>query len=82
MASIRVGLAKLFDGPLDGDRIRQIDRRLKDVLAIEGAAQQVLLRVDRRLNSGDLIKVINVCDGQKIADGGTIKKISFVVLGD
>ena len=81
VSSLTVGLAKLFDGQLDSRRLQQLERRLKDVFAIEGEPfDQVFLRVDQRLNSGDLIKVINVCDRQKTADGGQIKKISFVVL--
>jgi hypothetical protein len=79
MSSIRVGLAKLFDGPLDAKRLNTIDRRLKDVFSIEGVPfDQVLFRVDDALNSGDLIKVIKVCDKQTTADGKPIKKMSFV----
>jgi hypothetical protein len=80
-SSLTVGLAKLFDGPLDARMLRMLDRRLNDVFAIEGKPfEQVLLRVDPKLSSGDLIKVINVCDVQRFADGGPIKKMSFVVL--
>jgi biopolymer transport protein ExbD len=83
MSSLRVGLAKLFEGSvLEGNRLRELDKRLKDVFAIEGTSEQILLRVDKRLNSGELIEVLHVCDKQKIADGGPIKKISFVVLGE
>jgi hypothetical protein len=82
MSSITVGVAKLFDGPLEGNRLRLFDKRLKDVFAIEGTCDRVLFRVDRALNAGDLIKVIHVCDKQKMADGNPIKKMSFVVLDD
>jgi hypothetical protein len=80
MSSLTVGLAKLFGGPATPAHLRQLDRRLKDAFAVEAAAERVLLRVDERLNSGDLIRVINVCDRQRIADGGQVKKINFVVL--
>jgi biopolymer transport protein ExbD len=82
VASMTVGLAKLFDGPLDGGRIRQIDRRLKDVFAIEGTFDQVLLRVGKTLNYGELMRVIDVCTKQKMADGKPVNKISFVELGE
>jgi biopolymer transport protein ExbD len=82
VASMTVGLAKLFDGPLDGGRIRQIDRRLKDVFAIEGTFDQVLLRVGKTLNYGELMRVIDVCTKQKMADGKLVNKISFVELGE
>jgi hypothetical protein len=82
-SSIRVGLARLFDGPLDGRKLQILDRRLKDVFAIEGKPfDRVLIRVDDALKSGDLIKIIQVCDKQKMADGKPIKKTSFVVLSD
>jgi hypothetical protein len=82
LSSITVGLAQLFNGPLDSLRLSMLDKRLKDVFAIEGTYDRVLFRVDKALNSGDLIKVIQVCDKQKMADGNPIKKMSFVVLGD
>ncbi len=82
VASMTVGLAKLFDGPLDGNRIRQLDRRLKDVFAIEGTFDQVLLRVGKNLNYGELMRIIDVCTRQKMADGKPVNKISFVELGE
>jgi biopolymer transport protein ExbD len=82
VASMTVGLAKLFEGPLEGGRLRQLDRRLKDVFAIEGTFDQVLLRVGKSLDYGELMKVIDVCTKQKMADGKAVNKISFVELGD
>lgn len=82
-SSLKVGLAKLFDGRLDGRKLTILDRRLKDVFAIEGNPfDRVLFRVDEALNSGDLIKVIQVCDKQKMADGKPVMKMSFVVSGE
>jgi len=78
VASMTVGLAKLFDGPLDGGRIRQLDRRLKEVFAIEDNFDQVLLRVGKTLNYGELMRIIDVCTKQKMADGKPVNKISFV----
>ena len=81
VASIQVGLAKLFDGTLDGNRLRMLDRRLKDVFAIEGKPyDQVLLRVGKSLGYGELMKIIDVCTKQKMADGTPVNKISFVEL--
>ncbi len=81
VASITVGLAKLFDGRLDAGRLRQLDRRLKDVFAIEGAPfDQVLLRVGKTLDYGELMKIIDVCTKQKMADGKPVNKISFIEL--
>ena len=83
VGSITVGLAKLFDGRLDAGRLRQFDRRLKDVFAIEGVLfDRVLLRVGKTLDFGELMKVIEVCTWQKMADGNPVDKISFVALND
>ena len=82
VTSITVGLAKLFDGPLDGGRVRQLERRLKDVFTIDPAVDHVVLRVGKSLNFGDLQKVIAVCKNQKIADGNPAGKISLVELGE
>lgn len=82
VASMTVGLAKLFDGPASPDRLRQLDRRLKDVFAIEGTFEQVLLRVGKTLDYGELMKIIDVCTKQKMADGKPVNKISFVELGE
>jgi biopolymer transport protein ExbD len=81
VASISVGLAKLFEGPLDGRSLSLLDRRLKDVFAIEGKPfDQVLLQVGKALNYGDLMKIIDVCTRQKMADGKPVNKISFIEL--
>jgi biopolymer transport protein ExbD len=81
VSSMQVGLAKLFDGPLDKNREVMLDRRLKDVFAIEGKPyDQILLRVGKSLGYGELMKVIDVCTKQKMADGTAVNKISFVEL--
>lgn len=81
VASIQVGLAKLFDGALDVNRLKMLDRRLKDVFAIEGKPyDQVLLKVGKSLGYGELMKIIDVCTKQKMADGTPVNKISFVEL--
>src|SRR5579864_4639194 len=49
VASVRVGLEKLFDGPLNEGRLRQFHRRLRDVFSIREAFDQVVLRVGKSL---------------------------------
>ena len=81
VASISVGLAKLFEGPLDGRSLSLLDRRLKNVFSIAGKPfDQVLLQVGKALNYGDLMKIIDVCTRQKMADGKPVNKISFIEL--
>jgi biopolymer transport protein ExbD len=79
VASVSVGFDKLFDGPLEAGRLRRLDRRLNDVFAVPGAPfDQVLVRVGKNLHYGELMKVIEVCTRQKLADGTAVNKISFV----
>ncbi len=82
VGSMTVGLAKLFDGPLDARRLQQLDKRLKDVFAIEGTFDQVLLRVGKTLDYGELMRIIDVCTRQKMSDGKPVNKISFVEFGE
>jgi hypothetical protein len=42
----------------------------------------VLLRVGKSLDYGELMKIIDVCTKQKMADGKPVNKISFVELGE
>ena len=81
VASLRVGVAKLFDGPLNRDRLRTLDGRLEAVFGIEGKPfDQVLLRVGKSLGYGELMKIVDVCTRQKMVDGAPVTKISFVEL--
>jgi biopolymer transport protein ExbD len=80
VSSMTVGLAPLFTGRLDAGRIRQLDRRLKEVFAIEDVFDQVLLRVGKTLDYGELMRIIDVCTRQKMADGKPVNKISFIEL--
>jgi len=80
VASVKVGLAKLFDGPLDEDRLRLLHRRVKEVFAVEDAFDQVILRVGKTLDYGELMKIVEVCTKQKMSDGKPVTRISFVEL--
>ena len=78
VASVRVGLAKLFDGPLKEHRLQQLHRRLKEVFSVHDAFDQVVLRVETNLNYGELMKIVEVCTMQKMSNGKLVNKISFV----
>src|SRR5262249_43982015 len=81
--SVSVGLARLFEGPLDAPRLRQLDRRLKEIFKIaQSPFDQVLVRVDRKLHYGELMRIIDVCTRQKTADGTDVTRISFVEVGE
>jgi biopolymer transport protein ExbD len=80
VASLTVGLQKLFEGPLDEGRLRQLNRRLQEVFAIPDVFDQVVLQIDKQVNYGDLMKIIDICTKQKISANTLLSKISFVEL--
>jgi biopolymer transport protein ExbD len=80
VALVTVGLQKLFDGPLNDDRLRILNRRLQEIFAIQEAFDQVVLKIGKRLHYGDLMKIIDVCTKQKMSDGKLLSKISFAEL--
>lgn len=79
VSAVMVGLQELFKGPLDAGRLRMLDKRLKDVFSID-AFDQVLLRVGKTLDYGELMRVVDVCTKQKMSDGKLVNKISFIPL--
>jgi biopolymer transport protein ExbD len=80
VASLTVGLQKLFDGPLDEGRLRRLNRRLQEMFAIPKAFDQVVLRIGKQLNYGELMKIVEICTKQKMSDGKQLSKISFAEL--
>jgi biopolymer transport protein ExbD len=80
--SILVGLMRLFEGPLDAPRLRQLDRRLSDALAIDGAFERLMLRVGAEVGFVEVTRIVAVCIRQSLADGTPVGEIDFVELGD
>jgi biopolymer transport protein ExbD len=59
----------------------QLESRLKEVLADPGSPfDQVVIQVGSGLHYENLMKVIDVCTHQKLADGKPLNKLSFVEL--
>ncbi len=72
------GLAKLFDGPLNEDRLRLLDRRLNDIFAIaEPPFDGIVLRVGKDLRYDELLRIIQVCARQAPRDDSGRNKIAF-----
>ncbi len=61
-----------------------LDGRLKQVLGPESGASfdQVILQVGSKLKYDELMKVVDVCTKQKLANGEKLTKLSFVELPD
>jgi biopolymer transport protein ExbD len=79
VSSVKVGFEELFRGPLDANKLRMLDKRLKAIFAID-AFEQVLLRVGKSLDYGELMRIVEICTKQKMSDGKPLNKISFVPL--
>jgi len=58
-----------------------LERTLEDVFRDPASGfDQVILQVDSRLHYGPLMQIIDVCTKQKLADGQSLSKLSFVEL--
>jgi biopolymer transport protein ExbD len=79
VSQVQVGLRVAFQGPADAANLRKLDQQLRDAFSFEGSPfEQVVIRVAPRLRYEELMKVIDVCTRQKMPDGQTLRKISFV----
>jgi biopolymer transport protein ExbD len=67
------------EAPIAG--LTALDRKLEDVFRDPGSAfDQVIVQVDSRLHYGSLMQIIDVCTRQKLANGESLSKLSFVEL--
>ena len=83
LASARVGLAPVFDGPGTPENLAKLSARLKSLFGLEfGPYEQVLIRVDPDLRYEDLMKVIDVCTQQKLPNGQDLRAINFAPLNE
>lgn len=75
LASMAIGEANVAGVP-------QLDDRLKQVLGPESGASfdQVILQVGSKLKYAELMKVVDVCTKQTLANGEKLTKLSFVEL--
>lgn len=78
ISTARIGLANVFEGPADPANLAKLDQFLRNVFAVQNAeVDQVLLHVAPELHYEDLMKVIDVCIHQKLADGTNLRTINF-----
>ena len=77
IATISVGEANVAGPP-------GLESRLKQVLGPESGAafDQVILQVGSKLKYDELMKVVDVCTKQTLANGEKLTKLSFVELPD
>lgn len=78
-ANGQIGSLAIGDGGVGN--VAVLDDRLRTILADPGNPfEQVLLQIGPNLRYEELLKVIDVCTRQKMANGSALSKLSFVEL--
>jgi biopolymer transport protein ExbD len=78
LREIRVGATPVVKGALTAESKAAFRRKLDEAFSIGGAFDRIQIVADGGLSYGDLMRVIEVCSQQKLADGSTLQRISFV----
>ncbi len=81
VSRVQVGLHVAFTGPADAVNLRKLERQLQQVF-VGAPFEQIVVRVAPTLRYEELMKVIDVCTRQKLSDGQTLRKISFVEMSE
>jgi biopolymer transport protein ExbD len=80
---VQVGLRVAFVGPADAVNLRKLEKHLHEAFGFAGTPfEQIVVRVAPNLRYEELMKVIDVCTRQKMPDGQTLRKISFVEMSE
>lgn len=68
-------------GPLTPGSLQAVDQKLQSMFGMQGVAyDRVQIAVDGQLRYGELMKIVDICSRQKLADGTVVNKISFTEL--
>lgn len=83
VSSIQLGQGGISLKGAGSGSLNKLDAWLKDQLGGKGTPyDQVVLKVAPKLKYDELMKVMDVCLRQKMADGKRLEKIGFVQLSD
>ena len=83
VSRVQVGLRVAFTGPADAVNLRNLEKQLREAFGFAGTPfEQIVVRVSPTLRYEELMKVIDVCTRQKMRDGQTLRKISFVEMSE
>src|SRR5262245_33310349 len=75
------GLRQMAVGDTTMGSVQALERKLSTVLGDPGSGfDQVIVQVDSRLRYDELMQIIDVCTRQKLPNGETLSKLSFVEL--
>lgn len=78
---VRLGFNSLFQGPATPEQLAKLDQRLHTILSQPASLiDRVLIKVGPTLRYEELMKIIDVCTRQKLANGSTLTHISFAEL--
>jgi biopolymer transport protein ExbD len=83
VSRVQVGMRGAFTGPADAGNLRKLEKKLQEAFGFAGTPfEQIVVRVAPNLRYEELMKVIDVCTRQKMPDGQTLRKISFVEMSE
>jgi len=83
VSRVQVGLRVAFTGSADAANLRKLEKQLHEAFGFAGTPfEQIVVRVSPTLRYEELMKVIDVCTRQKMRDGQTLRKISFVEMSE
>jgi biopolymer transport protein ExbD len=83
VSRVQVGLRVAFTGLADSVNLRKLEKQLHEAFGFAGTPfEQIVVRVSPTLRYEELMKVIDVCTRQKMPDGQTLRKISFVEMSE
>ena len=71
-------LAQLAVGETSVGNIAALDNKLQTIFSVTNEYEQVIVNVGPDLRYDELMRVIEVCAKQKLADGSKLSKLSFV----
>jgi biopolymer transport protein ExbD len=82
VSKVDVGLRIAFTGTADVGNLHKLDQRLKDAFKAGTPFEQIVIRVAPTLRYEELMKIIDVCTRQKMANGEMLRKISFIEMSE
>jgi biopolymer transport protein ExbD len=78
---VAIEKSAIIPGPLAARNLLSLEQRLQIIFGAQHIPyDRVQIEVDGQLHYGELMKIIDVCSHQKLADGETLQKISFTEL--
>ena len=83
VSRVHMGLKVAFQRPGRRGNLRKLEKSLHEAFGLAGSPfEQIVVRVAPNLRYEELMKVIDVCTRQKMPDGQTLQKISFVEMSE